>query len=129
MLCAWFFPCELPQDGRTFIHITNWTLGRTELQSVTLLSGPCSKQFVAAAAAKRDLPSTLSWDASITGSNTSAGAALLASCSGCNVYTVDNSDVVPALLGAGTVPSSEQLLLLLQSNASLGYHTPGAIMR
>jgi hypothetical protein len=69
----------------------------------------------------------LAWDYSTAGSNHTAAALNSSRSNGCNVVTVANSTVVPALLGAGTVRSSEQLLVLLQGNVSLGQQVPGAI--
>jgi hypothetical protein len=118
----------LIQDGRSFIHITNSTIGSTNAYSVTLLTGACEAQFTQAVAAGRDVTSALAWEYSTAGSNHTAAALNSSRSTGCNAVTVANSTVIPALQGAGTVRNSDQLLVLLQGNISLGQQVPGSIV-
>jgi hypothetical protein len=126
--CAVIFnmPVHLsgPQDGRTFVHVTNWAHGRTTLRSVTLLTGPCTALFDDARAAGEDLTTALAWDNSTDYGSNLAAVALVSggsgSSTGCNAFTATNKTLVPLLLDQGTFSSREQVLVLLQSNASIG---------
>lgn len=119
MLC-----CLGPQDGRTFVHVTQWASGSTTLQSVTLMTGPYAALFDERRAAGGDLTTALAYDNStgIGGPQLAVALASGGSSSGtsCNVHTADDQSLVPLLLGQGRVSSRESLLLLLQTNVSIG---------
>lgn len=95
----------LLQDGSSFLQIPEWTDGTTVLRSVTLLGGTCSSQNNAAAFLQ---PAGGPAASSVSGN-------------GCNVRTVYNSTLVSTLKADGSVFTKQLLLVLLVSNATLGY--------
>lgn len=66
----------------------------------------------------------MAWDSSTEFGSNLAAIALVGggsgSGTGCNVFTATNKTLVPLLLDQGILSSREQVLVLLQSNASLG---------
>ncbi|KAF8060546.1 RPL6 [Scenedesmus sp. PABB004] len=106
-------PVHFHTDDASFLQIAGWQDGRTQLHSVTLVSGACAPG----------------------GGRGGAAAALAVAApgsppppAGCNVRTVDNATLVPTLLRAAGVATPEPLLMLITSNATLGPGLgPGAV--
>jgi hypothetical protein len=92
------------QDGRSFLHIPEYTDKTAVLRSVTLISGPCGAEAA---------------DAYL---QPAASAALVpaAPLGGCNVRTVNNATLVPTLLRDAAVPTDQPLLVLIIANVTLG---------
>lgn len=97
------------------------------------MTGPCATQFDHSLAAGQDPTQALAWDNTTHGASGSSlalastnGGSSSTTTTGCNVFTADNRTLVPLLLDQGLLSSRDMLLVLLQSNISLGHqeHMP-----
>lgn len=92
------------QDGRSFLHIPEYTDRLTTLRSVTLISGPC--EAAAADTFLRPAASAAMVPAALPG--------------GCNVCSVDQATLLPTLLRDAAAPTDQPLLVLIIANVTLG---------
>jgi hypothetical protein len=92
------------QDGRSFLHIPEYSDNTTTLRSVTLISGPCEAE------------------AADTFLQPAASAALVPAAppGGCNVRSVNNATLVPTLLLDAAVSTDQPLLVFIIANVTLG---------